>query len=137
MPKVISAHNKDQRELYRLQREVLQCGSTKNRQLNAARAPQRNYFRFGSYHRRCRHHEGRRYTSMTRCLSQQRSLLGIKRMRCAYYRTQSGIMSNTNRNRQIVTKAGGESPGNFIKRVTGSFTNQDYWEQLQYITGIN
>jgi hypothetical protein len=121
MKKVITAHNTDQRTLNKLQQAISRCGSTKNRLLNAARRPRNVYYRFSGYHRRCRNTEGRRYISLRQCNSQKRNLYRIKVMRCKYYRTTSNRFSATKSNRAIVNKAGGESPGTYITRISKTF----------------
>merc|ERR1719271_655601 len=79
MPKVIAAHDADQKNLIRLVNEIKKCGSTKNSALKAAQPSTNKYNSMSSNHQKCRRDQAVRYSSWQACLAQQRALYNEKK----------------------------------------------------------
>jgi len=118
MPKVLSAHKQDQKELHRLIAEIKKCGSTKSSALRGANAELAKYRKASRLHKNCRSDEAVKYTSRQNCLRSQRAKYQVKKMRCKAFSDLSVQLGTTKNNRAIVTKAGGESVDSYLRRIS-------------------
>merc|ERR1719453_2310288 len=117
MPKVLAAHRKDQRTMYRLRNAIARCGYIRNRNMKGARRKFIVYLRYSSWHKRCRGNEAVKYSSMMTCRRQRRALYQVRRMRCGRFGSYSRTLGSSKNNRAVVGKAGGESPKTYITRL--------------------
>jgi len=118
MPKVLAAHNSDQKQLLRLVAEIKTCGSTKSSALRGATAQMVKYRQQSRLHKSCRADEAVKYTSNRNCLNSRRSLHHIKILKCRAFAATSAALGTTKNNRAVVTKAGSESVESYISRIS-------------------
>lgn len=120
MPKVITAHKSDQRNLEKLADELGKCGSTKKAGLSKAKDPSNTYHENSRLHKKCRNGQAVSYASKNACLDQQRSLYHVKVLRCKYFATVSRNLGTQKANNEIVKKAGGEKTEQYIRRISST-----------------
>jgi len=118
MPKVMNAHNSDQKELNRLVGVIAKCGKTKNSALNAAKPHSLKYRSESRNHKACRNDEAVKFTSQKNCLVAQANLKQIKIGKCNAFAVTKKKLGTTKDNRAVVTKAGGESIDSYILRIS-------------------
>merc|ERR1719408_649411 len=118
LPRVMSAHKEDQKELHRLVKLIRSCGSTKQRLMRASTAQKGIYRRESKSHKQCRADEAVKFTTKKNCLTAQKNLFLIKKGKCAAFSTLANKVGTTKDNRAIVTKAGGESVESYIIRIS-------------------
>jgi len=120
MPKVIAAHDADQKNLIRLVNEIKKCGSTKNSALKAAQPSTNKYNSMSSNHQKCRRDQAVRYSSWQACLAQQRALYNEKKLRCDYFASISKKFGEQKANRAVMQKAQNEKTEQYIVRISST-----------------
>merc|ERR1719502_2196611 len=120
MPKVLTAHRTDQKNLIRLANEIAKCGKGMNGNLGKANPPKRDYFRYSKLHKQCRGKQAVLLASKNACMNQQRALYKEKVLRCNYFAQLSKKFGEQKSNIAIVRKAGSEKTEQYIKRISGT-----------------
>merc|ERR1719326_1813634 len=120
MPKVLTAHSSDQKNLNRLANDIKKCGSVKADSLKKAQPSLKAYNKDSKDHTSCRTAEAVKHQSKTKCLVEQRALYKEKTLKCNYFATLSRNFGNQKNNRAIVTKAGSEKVEQYLIRISGT-----------------
>merc|ERR1719183_2750945 len=121
MPKVLTAHKADQRQLYKLQADIKKCGKLKDNGFRAAAPSKGKYTSSSRSHKICRRDEAIKLTSLRTCRQQERALLQIKKLKCNYFASVSRKWGFSKNNNVIVRKSGGESVLAYITRLSVTF----------------
>merc|ERR1719401_3299917 len=121
MPKVITAHKEDQRELNKLAEEIKKCGKTKDNALKTAAPFLAKYKAASKSHKSCRSDEAIKLTSYRTCESQEKALLQIKNLKCNAFAAISKKWGTQKNNAVVIRKGGGESVLSYITRLSITF----------------
>jgi hypothetical protein len=117
-PAVIAAHKSDQAMLHQLIDDLLKCKEVKDSATLTASPWNGKYKGQSKLHQRCRMDEAVKYSSKETCLSQQRALYQVKKLKCAAFSSISAEYGSTTNNQAIVNKAGSESVENYLFRLS-------------------
>merc|ERR1719183_3096213 len=121
MPKVITAHKEDQRELNKLAEEIKKCGKTKDNAFKTAAPSGAKYKSNSKSHKSCRSDEAIKLTSLRTCRAQERALLQIKNLKCNAFAAISKKWGTQKNNAVVIRKGGGESVLSYITRLSITF----------------
>jgi hypothetical protein len=121
MPKVKAAHNSDQRRLYKLKKDIEQCGKNKISGIRIANTELSKYQKQSGYHKKCRSDEAVKSASKTNCLTEEKAKHTVKVLKCKAFAAASQKWGTSKSNGVIVRKAGGESVESYIKRLSLTF----------------
>merc|ERR1719247_1127578 len=121
MPKVLTAHKADQRQLNKLAADIAKCGKLKDNGVRAAAPSKGKYTSSGRSHKSCRKDEAIKLMSLRTCRQQERALLQIKKLKCNYFASVSRKWGFSKNNNIIVRKSGGESVLAYITRLSVTF----------------
>jgi len=120
MPAVFDAHKADQAELVKLASQLANCGGARKVSFRGVHTQKVKYLKSSPLHKACRSDEAVKHTAKTSCLKEQGELKQIKRLKCKFYADTSKRVGDTNANRAIVTRAGGEAVQTYVTRVTAT-----------------
>jgi hypothetical protein len=121
MPKVKAAHVSDQTRLYKLKKDILKCGKTKDSGLRVASAELSKYRKQSKYHKKCRSDEAVKSLSKTNCLTQLKSKHTVKVLKCKNFAVVFQKWGQTKTNSVIIRKGGGESVLSYVTRLSQTF----------------
>jgi hypothetical protein len=121
MPKVITAHKEDQRELNKLANEIKKCGKTKDNAFKTAAPSGAKYKSNSKSHKSCRSDEAIKLTSLRTCRAQEKALLQIKNLKCNAFAAISKKWGTQKNNAVVIRKGGGESVLSYITRLSITF----------------
>jgi len=120
MPKVLAAHEANQKELIKLAAALALCGSTKVKEFAAADKRRITYEASSKSHKSCRTTEASLYTENVDCHKEWKDAKTVKELKCKAYLEISKKYGESQANQQIVTKAGSEDVESYLTRVTGT-----------------
>jgi len=120
MPKVLAAHAANQKALDKLAKDLASCGSTKNLELAAADKRKVTYQASSKSHKSCRSTEASLYSENVDCRKEWRAAKDAKELKCKAYLEISKKYGDSQRNHQIVSKAGSEDVESYLTRITGT-----------------
>jgi len=118
MPKVLKAHDDDQKELIRLAKDIETCGTTKTIELAAADKRKVTYQSSSTSHKSCRSDEAALYTENVECHKDWKSAKEAKVLKCQAYLAVSKKYGESAANQEIVKKAGSEDVESYVRRIT-------------------
>jgi len=118
MPQVIKFHNADQEKLRTANIAWLSCAATKKTELETANLLKVKYVDFSKEHKKCRGAESALYLENVACHAEWLKRKKEKELQCKAYAEVSKKYGDSNANKQIVTKVGGEGVETYVRRIT-------------------
>jgi hypothetical protein len=118
MPKVIEAHDANQKELDKLAADVTKCGATKNSQIEKANTKKVLYLKFSPLHKTCRAGEAGAYTEKSTCWEEEADKKKIKDLKCSAFAMVRKQTGDQTANKQIMKKGGSESTESYVNRIS-------------------
>jgi len=125
IPKVMSAHSTEQKELTKLAKELHECHDVKNMQWKVALPKDIAYKKTWSpKHKTCRQTEAGLSSDRTNCWEDEADKRRVMELKCKAFAIISAKYSNQNQNKVIVTKGGSEAAESYIKRISSTICGQ-------------
>jgi len=120
MPKVLAAHEENQKTLNKLVKELRECGSTKITQIAQADKKKQIYLKTSPLHKTCREGEAGKHTEKIDCRNEEKDKKRIMKLKCKEFAMVAKRYGDEQANGQIVKRGGSEGTESYVRRMTNT-----------------